>query len=629
MNNDAAHHHVAFIFGEAEYGSTENMPKISAELATHEGITVSNHQFEEQEFVDFSFVDNADLIVFFVRFWQADDKNFSRLHEYFERGKPAIALRTTSHGFTNKRDWFPTYFGGHYMSHANNDTGTKAVVPPAAVGHAILNGNPGFCEMGYGGTYTAQPLSDTATPILYGKTGDTPAEPIAWTNSYKSDSKIFYTSLGSRENFEVPAFRNLLFNAIYWCLGREVPENGVLQLAGNAQPEAVISSVPAPPSAQPPENAEILFDGLNFSHWRHWDFTAEPKGMRMDGRAHTASGKPEFDGPRWQIQDGALVARPGYGDVLSKSKFKNYKLHLNFLLPQEPAYYPSLFHGASGVYLDGRYEIDLRAEGCGAIHGLKNPDIASAPEKEKWHTLEIEFTRQEASYPQLSAWINGKQIHNCVKIYDRTPYGFLEGPADMSSPARFTSDFGEDSRRYDLAADYAISARFKTDGDGVLVAKAWPVVEMQRGERILSVLEGKLCFAVQGSGSLSSESDCADGAWHNALVSRRGDTFSLYLDGTLQAKSDDLSTKDIAWQVFKIGFAGLGLGNPFPGEIQEVSYYNRAVLPDEAGDATITWTPEKSPESATPSAGVEGGPIRLQADISEVRFANIWVQPID
>lgn len=624
-------HHVAFIFGENEYGSTETMPKIAAELAEQGGFSISTHQYEEHAFVDFSFLQNVDLVVIFIRFWQAEDEQFAHLHRYFESGKPAVALRTTSHGFANSRDWFPKYFGGHYMSHANNVTGTAAVIPPTAAGHPVLRGNQGFCEMGYGGTYTAQPLADSAVPLLLGKTGELPAEPIAWVNRYKDESKIFYTSLGSRENFQVPAFRNLLFNAIYWCLDREVPQDGVLGLGKTKKTEPARGNGAAPVGAAPVgaalAGAEVLFDGENLDKWRHWDPTDNPKGIRVDRRAHTAGGKQEFSQARWVVKDKSVMARPGFGDIMTRNNYRNYKLHLQFLLPEEPDYYPDRFCGASGVYLDGRYELDLGAVNCGRIMGYKEPDAKIRVEMGKWHALEIAFRKTDGHFPRLSAWINGIQIHNMVEIFDRTPYGIIEPPSDMPTTALFASDFGEDSKRFDLSADYSIGARFKTNRNGVLAAKTRPVIEMKGHDRILSIKNGKLSFEIAGAGSLESASECADGVWHDALLTREGETYRIYLDGAFQGESKTLHAPDVPWFVFKIGFATLGLGDPFSGEIESVCYYSNTVTPEKETEPQFKW--ERDAEQTSTAETPEGGPIRLQADCSEVRFANIWIKPLE
>ena len=47
-------------------------------------------------------------------------------------------------------------------------------------------------------------------------------EPVAWVNR-KGTRRIFYTSLGHPADFENPAFRRLLKNAVFWALDRLQP----------------------------------------------------------------------------------------------------------------------------------------------------------------------------------------------------------------------------------------------------------------------------------------------------------------------------------------------------------------------------------------------------------------------
>ena len=68
------------------------------------------------------------------------------------------------------------------------------VVPAEVAEHPILRGVPKSELIPNAGPYMSQPLSDTATPLILAKGGDLPAEPIAYTNRYTEDSRIFYTS---------------------------------------------------------------------------------------------------------------------------------------------------------------------------------------------------------------------------------------------------------------------------------------------------------------------------------------------------------------------------------------------------------------------------------------------------
>ncbi len=50
-----------------------------------------------------------------------------------------------------------------------------------------------------------------------------PHEPVTWTNTHIGGGRVFYTSLGHPDDFQVPAFRRLLLNGVYWAAGLDIP----------------------------------------------------------------------------------------------------------------------------------------------------------------------------------------------------------------------------------------------------------------------------------------------------------------------------------------------------------------------------------------------------------------------
>ena len=54
-----------------------------------------------------------------------------------------------------------------------------------------------------------------------GQFDEEPAEPVAWINEGKR--RVFYTSLGHRDDFANPDFRRLLVNATLWAVGQLGP----------------------------------------------------------------------------------------------------------------------------------------------------------------------------------------------------------------------------------------------------------------------------------------------------------------------------------------------------------------------------------------------------------------------
>jgi type 1 glutamine amidotransferase len=78
--------------------------------------------------------------------------------------------------------------------------------------------------VGHGSLYRVLPLKETTTPVLLGSIPDKPTEPIAWTNAAgPKKARVFNTTLGHWDDFQNPAFRKMLTNAIYWALEEPYP----------------------------------------------------------------------------------------------------------------------------------------------------------------------------------------------------------------------------------------------------------------------------------------------------------------------------------------------------------------------------------------------------------------------
>ena len=70
-----------------------------------------------------------------------------------------------------------------------------------------------------------RPLTETTTPLLIGSIPDQQPEPVAWTNAAgPKKARVFNTTLGHLDDFENPAFRKLLVNALYWALEEPYPK---------------------------------------------------------------------------------------------------------------------------------------------------------------------------------------------------------------------------------------------------------------------------------------------------------------------------------------------------------------------------------------------------------------------
>ena len=651
------HPHIVFLVGESEYGSDSTMPAFATRLEQELKLRTTVLRSKGKELPPLDSLDTADLLVMFLRFRTATDAQFARLKQWFDAGKPCVALRTTSHAFVADKGWFPPFFGGHYKAHAPNAQGTTSIVPVGVEDHMLLRGVALVCEMGHGGTYNAQPLADAATVMLLGRTGRLPCEPIAWTYRYREQSRIFYTSLGSRENFERPDFQRLLGNAVLWGLGREVPSKGSFPAQHERRVEA-LKERPAVPKLAAPADATILFDGKDASRWRHWDPSAEPSAISIDRRADSSSGGQVYHEARWSIDAGALVARPGFGDVVTKQSFGNYHLHLDVLVPSVPtvqpspeSHWPPEFRGHSGIYLAGRYEIQIAdsfgrpndAFSMGAIYGQSAPSQNAAREAGQWQSLDIYYRHTQDERPVVSAWLNGQQIHDAVRVPKRTTYGFAaEEPGGRSLAAAggirhahaAAESFAFGSGKFTLAA------RFRTKGNGTIAAKCPPSGKWRPNSKALFLRGGKLVYDIGWVGQVQSKRKYNDGKWHRVLLTHEHGTAKMFVDGALVATRPDFTAKDEAAHVFKIGAAADDFGGGYTGEISDVTVLEENVPDGKAmqwtrgevvnmGNPSLTWQPKESDApAAAPRSKDVVGPIRLQADSAAVQFANIWLRPL-
>ncbi|MCK5942327.1 MAG: hypothetical protein KAI24_10190, partial [Planctomycetes bacterium] len=106
--------HVVFLVGEREYGSERTMPAFAERLRRELSLRVTVLQSEDRELPPLDALDDADLLVLFLRFREASDAQVARLRRWFDDGWPCLALRTTSHAFVADQGWYPPLFGGHY-----------------------------------------------------------------------------------------------------------------------------------------------------------------------------------------------------------------------------------------------------------------------------------------------------------------------------------------------------------------------------------------------------------------------------------------------------------------------------------------------------------------------------------
>lgn len=149
--------------------------------------------------------------------------------------------------------------------------------------------------------------------------------------------------------------------------------------------------------AKPPAGAVNLFDGTSADGWQGGRMT--PDGLLMEG-------------------------------CTSSQKLGSHRLHIEFRLPFQPMDQGQA-RGNSGIYLQGRYEVQMldsfglagKQNECGGIYSVKDPDVNMCFPPLSWQTYDIEYTAakyneqgQRIANPRVSVRHNGVLIHNQVEL---------------------------------------------------------------------------------------------------------------------------------------------------------------------------------------------------------------------
>jgi hypothetical protein len=167
------------------------------------------------------------------------------------------------------------------------------------------------------------------------------------------------------------------------------------------------------PPVEPPPGAVVLFNGTDLANW------------------HTRDGKPAG----WEVSDGVMTVVRGTGDIVTDEKFTDFYLHVEWMEPDMPDA-TGQGKGNSGVYLQGRYEIQVldsygieppgRGD-CGAIYDQFAPLVNACKPALQWQTYDLVFRAARldesgdvTSQARITAIQNGKVIQNNVEVQGPT-----------------------------------------------------------------------------------------------------------------------------------------------------------------------------------------------------------------
>lgn len=174
-----------------------------------------------------------------------------------------------------------------------------------------------------------------------------------------------------------------------------------------ARPHPPVVTPGAEPG-QPPSDAVVLFDGTSLDQW-----------TTHNGGA-----------PGWKLENGYVEVVGGTGDLVSKEKFGDCQIHVEWAAPAEIDG-TSQWRGNSGIIIMSRYEIQVLdswqnptyADGqAGAIYGQFPPLVNPARRPGEWQSFDIVFEAPHFESDRLVRPARATVFYNGVLVHHRQEF---------------------------------------------------------------------------------------------------------------------------------------------------------------------------------------------------------------
>ena len=167
--------------------------------------------------------------------------------------------------------------------------------------------------------------------------------------------------------------------------------------------------------AKAPKDAEVLFNGKKKLLHQNWTYWAGPRLAAELPIKWEIMKDPVDKGKVMNSNDPAAAGgKYGAADIVTKKKFRDFRLHVEFLIANEK--------GNSGVYLQNRYEIQV-LDGDSTKHGM----AAVINETEspyhayngvgKWNAYDVVFRAarfengKRSEKAMVTVYFNGIKVH--------------------------------------------------------------------------------------------------------------------------------------------------------------------------------------------------------------------------
>jgi Domain of Unknown Function (DUF1080) len=131
----------------------------------------------------------------------------------------------------------------------------------------------------------------------------------------------------------------------------------------------------------------------------------------FDGKSFDAFDMAPSNYPvKWSVENGVLTNAPPTRNLISKQKFKDFRIQAEYMLAEK---------SNSGIYLRGRYELQVlddfgkppESHGHMAIYAWVAPRVNASKPAGEWQTMEAIIVGN-----RVSVTLNGQKVHDNAEI---------------------------------------------------------------------------------------------------------------------------------------------------------------------------------------------------------------------
>ncbi len=188
--------------------------------------------------------------------------------------------------------------------------------------------------------------------------------------------------------------------------------------------------------------------------------------------------------------------------------------------------------------------------------------------------VEIAYEHAIGQAARVRVWHEGKLVNEGEYLEGSAPAGKVAAGAVVANAADSKGIF-----RFDR--DFTVMVKFRTKGNGPLVAKAPVAGKWVENGKMLFLRDGRMVYDVGWLGDMEGRKRVNDGKDHVVVLQMDGKTARLFVDGNLDAANRELMRPDVDSHVFKIGEGTADFGGRWDGKIANVAWWKRALSPAE------------------------------------------------